>query len=138
MTKQQEIYNYLCNMSYTDLIDLVEYINSETNALNGLFLERMEDFNFILSGYTPFEIATMTNGNDFDVNDDFFYIDYNNLCHSCEKSAYIYEIWQEIDKVVDVLSNWDDYVYVENNMLIPFKFDTSLDKIINGGEIYDE
>lgn len=131
MTKQQEIYNYLCNMSYTDLIDLVEYINSETNALNGLFLERMEDFNFILSGYTPLEIATMTNGNDFDVNDDFFYIDYNNLCHSYDKAAYVCNIWQEIDKVVDVLANWDDYVYVENHMHVPFKFDTSMDKIVN-------
>ena len=111
MTKQQEIYNYLCNMSDTDLIDLIEYINSETNALNGLFLERMDDFNFILFGYTPFEIAAMINGNDFDVNDDFFYIDYDNLCHSCQKSTYINEIWQEINKVVDVLANWDDYVY---------------------------
>ena len=138
MTKQHEIYNYLCNMSYTDLIDLIEYINSETNALNGLFLERMEDFNFILSGYTPFEIATMINGNDFDVNDDFFYIDYNNLCHSYDKCEYINNIWQEIDKVVDVLANWDDYVYIENNMHITFKFDAVLDKIVNGGEIYDE
>ena len=72
MSKEQQIYNYLCNMSDTDLIDLIEYIHSETDELNGLFLERMEDFNFIMSGYTPLEVATMTNGNDFDVNDDFF------------------------------------------------------------------
>lgn len=136
MTREQQIYNYLCNMSDTDLIDLIEYIHSETDELNGLFLERMEDFNFILSGYTPLEIATMTNGNDFDVNDDFFYIDYDNLCHSCKKDVYLYDIWQEIDKVIDVLTNWDNCVYVTNHMHIPFKFDKVLDKIVNGGEDY--
>lgn len=138
MTKGQQIYDYLCNMSDTDLIDLIEYIHSETDELNGLFLERIEDFNFILSGYTPLEIATMTNEHDFDVNDDFFYIDYDNLCHSCKKDVYLYDIWQEIDKVIDVLTNWDNCVYMANRMHLPFKFDKILDKIVNGGGNYDE
>ena len=138
MTKEQQIYNYLCNMSDTNLIDLIEYIHSETDELDGLFLERMEDFNFILSGYTPLEIATMTNGNDFDVNDDFFYIDYDNLCHSYKRQVYLYDIWQEIDKIVDILTNWDNCVYMVNHMRISFKFNKVLDKIVNGGENYGE
>ena len=68
----------------------------------------------------------------------FFYIDYNNLCHSYKRQVYLYDIWQEIDKIIDVLLNWDNCVYMVNRMRIPFKFDKILDKIVNRGEIYDE
>ena len=96
-------------------------IVSQLNSLNGSFetyvLYNMEDFDEMMEGYTPTELAQRIFFGDFDINHDYFYFNgYANLESICE-----YEMQGHfepiIDEIVDsMLYNYDD-LYIDDNNL---------------------
>ena len=96
-------------------------IVSQLNSLNGSFetyvLYNMEDFDEMMEGYTPTELAQRIFFGDFNINDDYFFFNgYANLesIHEYEISDHFEPI---IDEIVDsMLYHYDD-LYIDNNEL---------------------
>ena len=96
-------------------------IVSQLNSLNGSFetyvLYNMEDFDEMMKGYTPTELAQRIFFGDFNINDDYFFFNgYANLesIHEYEISDHFEPI---IDEIVDsMLYHYDD-LYIDNNEL---------------------
>ena len=93
-------------------------IVSQLNSLNGSFetyvLYNMEDFDEMMEGYSPTELAERIFFGDFNPNDDYFYFNgYANLesIHEYEMSDHFEII---IDEIVDsMLYNYDD-IYIDD------------------------
>ena len=96
-------------------------IVSQLNSLNGSFetyvLYNMCDFDVMMEGYTPTELAQRIFFGDFNPNDDFFYFNsYANLesIHEYEMSDHFEII---IDEIVDsMLYHYTD-LYIDNEEL---------------------
>ena len=96
-------------------------IVGQLNGLNGSFetytLYNMEDFDMVMEGYTPTELAQRIFFGDFNINHDYFFFNgYANL-----ESIYEWEMEDHfemiIDEVVDsMIYNYDD-LYIDNNEL---------------------
>ena len=97
---------------------LTMYIVGQLNGLNGSFetytLYNMDDFDTIMEGYTPTELAQRIFFGDFNINDDYFYFNgYANLesINEWEMQGYFEPI---IDEIVDsMLYNYDD-IYIDD------------------------
>ncbi len=93
-------------------------IVSQLNSLNGSFetyvLYNMDDFDEMMEGYTPTELAERIFFGDFDINHDYFFFNsYANLVsiHEYEMSDHFEMI---IDEIVDsMLYNYDD-IYIDD------------------------
>ena len=93
-------------------------IVGQLNSLNGSFetyvLYNMDDFDEMMEGYTPTELAQRIFFGDFNINDDYFYFNgYANL-----ESITEYEMSDHfeiiIDEIVDsMLYNYDD-IYIDD------------------------
>lgn len=90
ITKKEAIKEYLNDMPDTDLIDLVRDINSYTGAYEPWAFIPMDEFDEYYAGVSPIQIAkdVQNGGDDFSIDDDFFYYDsWGILSSSNEKDA---------------------------------------------------
>ena len=93
-------------------------IVGQLNGLNGSFetyvLYNMDDFDEIMEGYTPTELAQRIFFGDFNINDDYFFFNgYANLesINEWEMQGHFEII---IDEIVDsMLYNYDD-IYIDD------------------------
>ena len=96
-------------------------IVGQLNRLNGSFetytLYNMDDFNEIMEGYTPTELAERIFFGDFNINDDYFYFNgYGNL-ESITEYDMEGHFEMIIDEVVDsMIYNYND-LYIDNDNL---------------------
>lgn len=96
-------------------------IVGQLNGLNGSFetyaLYNMEDFDTIMEGYTPTELAERIFFGDFNPNDDYFYFNsYANLESITENDMFDH-FEMIIDEIVDsMIYNYND-LYIDNNEL---------------------
>ena len=96
-------------------------IVSQLNGLNGSFetytLYDMDDFDMVMEGCTPTELAQRIFFGDFTPNGDYFYFNgYANL-----ESIYEWEMEGHFEPIIDeiidsMLYNYDD-LYIDNNEL---------------------
>ena len=96
-------------------------IVGQLNRLNGSFetytLYNMEDFNEIMEGYTPTELAERIFFGDFNPNDGYFFFNgYGNL-ESIAEWEMEDHFEMIIDEIIDsMLYNYDD-LYIDDNNL---------------------
>ena len=98
-------------------MDIVGQLNSLNGSFETYVLYDMCDFDEMMEGYTPTELAQRIFFGDFNPNDDYFYFNsYANLesIHEHEMSDHFEMI---IDEIVDsMLYNYND-LYIDNNEL---------------------
>ena len=98
-------------------MDIVGQLNSLNGSFETYVLYNMEDFDEMMEGYTPTELAERIFFGDFNINDDYFGFDsYANL-----ESITEYEIQDHfepiIDEIVDsMLYHYTD-LYIDNEGL---------------------
>ena len=96
-------------------------IVGQLNGLNGSFetytLYNMEDFDMVMEGYTPTELAERIFFGDFNPNDDYFYFNsYANLESITENDMFDH-FEMIIDEVVDsMIYNYND-LYIDDDNL---------------------
>ena len=129
MNKEDAIRNYVENMDSEGLRTLVNDINAWDGSLDNLQCYTMDEFDELMTGYTPMEIAQLVSYGDFNPCDDYYGFDgYGNL-----KSYSDYELDKEIDMykddIVDCLMSFDGSLY-----------DDTLQSIVNADEdaLFDE
>lgn len=112
--------NKIKEMLKKDMIltkDLVWQLNSLNGSFENYVLYNMEDFDEMMEGYTPTEIAERIFFGDFNPNNDYFYFNgYGNL-----ESINEYEMENHfsilIDEVVDgILCNYNE-LYIRDDEL---------------------
>ena len=101
-------------------------IVSQLNSLNGSFetyvLYNMDDFDEMMEGYTPIELAQRIFFGDFNPNDDFFYFNsYANL-----ESIHEYEMSDHFEIIIDEIV--DSMLYHYTDLCID---NEELDDLIN-------
>ena len=81
MTREQAITTYIENLSAGDLVELMHYINAYDGFCDADIYYDMDEFNDVMSNYTPMEIAEMIYfGGAFNPNKDYFrFTPYGNL-----------------------------------------------------------
>ena len=129
MNKEEAIRNYVDNMDAEGLRALVNDINAWDGSLDNLQYYTTDEFDELMTGYTPMEIAQLVSYGDFNPCDDYYGFDgYGNL-----KSYSDYELDKEIDMykddIVDCLMSFDGSLY-----------DDTLQSIVNADEdaLFDE
>ena len=113
---KNKIKEMLKNNEYLTM-DIVGQLNSLNGSFETYVLYNMDDFDEMMEGYSPTELAQRIFFGDFNINDDYFYFnEYANL-----ESIHEYEIQGHfemiIDEIVDsMLYNYDD-LYIDNDEL---------------------
>ena len=113
---KNKIKEMLKNDEYLTM-DMVNQINCLNGSFETYVLYNMDDFDEMMEGYTPTELAERIFFGDFNINDDFFYFDgYANL-----ESITEYDIEGHfeiiIDEIVDsMLYHYTD-LYIDNEEL---------------------
>ena len=110
---KNKIKEMLKNDEYLTM-DIVRQLNSLNGSFETYVLYNMDDFDEMMEGYTPTELAQRIFFGDFNINDDYFYFNgYANL-----ESITEYEMSDHfeiiIDEIVDsMLYNYDD-IYIDD------------------------
>ena len=98
-------------------MDIVGQLNSLNGSFETYTLYNMDDFNEIMEGYTPTELAERIFFGDFNINDDYFYFNgYGNL-ESITEYDMEGHFEMIIDEVVDSMIYHYDDLYIDNNEL---------------------
>ena len=98
-------------------MDIVGQLNSLNGSFETYTLYDMDDFNEIMEGYTPTELAERIFFGDFNINDDYFYFNgYGNL-----ESITEYDMEGHFEPIIDeiidsMLYHYDD-LYIDNDNL---------------------
>ena len=81
MTREQAIRNYVEHLIGDDLVELLQHMNGYDGCFEESIYYDMDEFDELMSNYTPMEIAQMIFfNNDFNPNDDYFrFTAYGNL-----------------------------------------------------------
>ena len=80
MTREQAIRNYVKQLNGDDLTYLLQHMNWYDGCFEETAYYDMEEFDEVLSGRTPMEIAQMIFFGDFNLNNDYFRFNgYGNL-----------------------------------------------------------
>lgn len=80
MTKKEAIRSYVEQLSRSDLANLLQCINRYDGCFEEETCYDMDEFDEVLFGHTPMEIAQMIHFGEFNLNDDYFRFDvYGNL-----------------------------------------------------------
>ena len=98
-------------------MDIVGQLNSLNGSFETYVLYNMDDFDEMMEGYTPTELAERIFFGDFDINHDYFYFNgYANLVSICEyEMSDHFEVI--IDEIVDsMLYHYTD-LYIDNEEL---------------------
>ena len=113
---KNKIKEMLKNDEYLTM-DIVGQLNSLNGSFETYVLYDMCDFDEMMEGYTPTELAERIFFGDFDINHDYFFFNsYANLVsiHEYEMSDHFEII---IDEIVDsMLYHYDD-LYIDNDKL---------------------
>lgn len=130
MTRIDEIRAYINKMTIRDLLAVVEDINSYDGYFEDLEWLDMEEFDEVLRGVRPMEIARMIHYGDFKIHDDYFRFDvYGTLetCSVAERNLQLDESSGEIaeylldfsgsvsDEKLQVLLDADDTTFFDVN-----------------------
>ena len=113
---KNKIKEMLKNDEYLTM-DIVGQLNSLNGSFETYVLYNMDDFDEMMEGYTPTELAQRIFFGDFNINDDYFgFNSYANL-----ESVNEWEMQDHfeiiIDEIVDsMLYNYDD-LYIDINIL---------------------
>ena len=107
MTREEAIRNYVEHLSVDDLV----YLLQDMQAYDGCFDEAtyydMDEFDELMSDYSPMEIAQMICfGDDFDPNDDYFRFDDHGNLESANLSDVEVEAEDLKDEIIDHLVNY--------------------------------
>ena len=79
-TREQSITNYVKNLTGSDLVCLIHYMNANDSCFEDYVYYDMDSFDEVLASYTPLEIAQMVYFGEFNPNDDYFHFNaYGNL-----------------------------------------------------------
>ena len=107
MTREEAIRNYVENLTGSDLVELLQYINQYDGGFEDSIYYDMEEFDSIMSGYTPMEIASMIYyGGDFNPIDDFFRFDAYGHLESADWHGVEAEAEDVKDDIIDHLVNY--------------------------------
>ena len=121
MTREQAIKSYVENLSGSELVELIQYMNAYDGCFEDVIYHDMNAFDEILDGYTPLEIAQMIYFGEFNPNEDYFHFNaYGNLESGgwCDVEAAAEDVkddlidhlvhyysgdtpWSELDDLVD-------------------------------------
>ena len=106
MTREQAIATYVENLSKGELVELLQHMNGYDSCFDDCVYYDMAEFDELLDGYTPMEIAQrIFFGGDFNPNDDFFRFNaYDNL-ESADWHAVEAEAEDLKDDIIDHLVN---------------------------------
>ena len=98
-------------------MDIVGQLNSLNGSFETYVLYNMDDFDEMMEGYTPTELAQRIFFGDFNINDDYFYFNgYGNL-ESITEYDMEGHFEMIIDEVVDsMIYNYND-LYIDNDNL---------------------
>lgn len=104
MTKKEAIKKYLNDMSDVDLINLVRDINSYSNEYEPWAFIPMDEFDSYYACASPTQIAkdVQNGGDDFSIDDDYFYYDSWGILSSSNEADAADSIRHEI---LDNLTN---------------------------------
>lgn len=124
MTKKEAIKKYLNDMSDVDLINLVRDINSYCNEYEPWAFIPMDEFNSYYACVPPAQIAqdVQNGGDDFSIDDDYFYYDSWGILSSSNKADAADSIRH------DILGDLVDDFY--NDAFLDTIFDDCLKRII--------
>lgn len=110
---KNKIKEMLKNDEYLTM-DIVGQLNSLNGSFETYVLYNMDDFDEMMEGYTPTELAQRIFFGDFNINDDYFFFNgYANLesINEWEMQGHFEPI---IDEIVDsMLYNYDD-IYIDD------------------------
>lgn len=122
MTKKEAIKKYLNDMSDVDLIDLVRGINSYTGDYEPWAFIPMDEFDEYYAGVSPTQIAkdVQNGGDDFCIDDDYFYYDSWGILTSTNDAANLIR-----NEILDDLTN-DFY----HDAFLDVIFDDCLKRIV--------
>ena len=81
MTREQAIRNYVEHLSKAEHVELIQHLHAYDGCFDDEIYSDMDDFDELMSNYSPMEIAEMVfYGGDFNPNDEYFRFNaYGNL-----------------------------------------------------------
>ena len=98
MTREQAIRTYVENLSKGELVELMQHMSFYDGSFDDVLYYDMDEFDELMSNYSPMEIAQMIFfGDEFNPNDDYFRFNvYGNL-----ESANWYDLEAEAENSVN-------------------------------------
>lgn len=92
--------------NYTDLLELVEVISYNSFYLDWLIVHDMEEFNELMEGLEPLEIAEKIENGNFNSNKDLFHYNDNEELVSyteCDYEEYVYDSIDYIEEDIELI-----------------------------------
>ena len=92
--------------NYTDLLELVEVISYNSFYLDWLIVHDMEEFNELMEGLEPLEIADKIENGNFNSTEDLFHYNDNGELVSymeCDYEAYVYDSIDYIEEDIELI-----------------------------------
>ena len=119
MTREQAIRNYVERLIGDDLAYLLWDMNAYDGCFEDCVYYDMDEFDVLMSNYSPMQIAQMMWFGDFNPNDDYFRFNaYDNL-ESADWCDVVAEAEDLVDDIIDHLVNsysgdtpWPDLDYI--------------------------
>ena len=119
MTREEAIRTYVEQLNESDLVSLIQYMNSCDGSFEEVTYYPMESFDEVMSNGTPSEIARMIWYGKFNPNDEYFRFDaYGNL-ESFDWYDVVAEAEDLKDDIIDHLASsyrsntpWADLTYL--------------------------
>ena len=98
-------------------MDIVGQLNSLNGSFEAYTLYDMDDFDTVMSGYSPIEVVQRTFFGDFNPNGDYFFFN----GYAFLESIYEWEMQGHFEPIIDeiidsMLYNYDD-LYIDDNNL---------------------
>lgn len=92
--------------NYTDLLELVEVISYNSFYLDWLIVHDMEEFNELMEGLEPLEIADKIENGNFNSNEGLFHYNDNGELVSyteCDYEEYVYDSIDYIEEDIELI-----------------------------------
>lgn len=92
--------------NYTDLLELVEVISYNSFYLDWLIVHDMQEFNELMKGLEPLEIAEKIENGNFNSNEDLFHYNDNGELVSymeCDYEEYVYDSIDYIEEDIELI-----------------------------------
>ena len=92
--------------NYTDLLELVEVVSYNSFYLDWLIVHDMEEFNELMEGLDPLEIAEKIENSKFNSNEDLFHYNDNGELVSymeCDYEEYVYDSIDYIEEDIELI-----------------------------------
>ena len=106
MTREQAIRTYVENLSKGELVELMRHMSFYDGSFEDVLYYDMDEFDELLDGYTPMEIARMIWFGEFNPNDEYFRFNaYGNL-ESADWRDVEVEAEDLKDEIIDHLVNY--------------------------------